>query len=68
MGTSCAVLVAVAVVSVVMATCGVGRYSSDYEEPESSSCDFKLNYREILMPILSDYSASDIFLSVLHMI
>ena len=66
MGTSCAVFVAVAVVSVVMVACGVGWDSFSFEESESSSWDFLLNYRAILRPIASDYSTSAIFLSVLH--
>ena len=66
MGTSCAVLVLVTVVYVVMSACGAGRDSVAFEEAASSSWDFKLNSRAILRPIASDSSASAIFFSVLH--
>ena len=66
MGPSCAALVAVAVVSVVMSSFGVGWYSFGFLEAASSSWVFLLNYRSILMPIVSDSSDSAIFSSVFH--
>ena len=61
MGPSCTFLVAVAFISVVMDTCGVGQDVFASEEAESSSYDFLPNSREILRLIASDSSASAIF-------
>ena len=46
MGPSCTFLVAVAFISVVMDTCGVGQDVFASEEAESSSYDFLPNSRE----------------------
>ena len=66
MGTSCAVFVAVAFISIVMVACGVGRDSFSFEEAEIHSWGFSISSREILRRIASDSSTSAIFLSVLR--
>ena len=67
MGPSCAVHVAVDVVSIVMDARGVGQDSFSLEEAEIYSWYYLLNYRAILRPIASDSSDSAIFSSVLHL-
>ena len=64
MGDSFAALVVVVSIFVDMAACGAVRDSFAFGETESSSWGGLLDYREILRPIASDSSASDIFLSV----
>ena len=59
-------LVSVTVVSVFMATCGVGQDSFSFKEAASYYWDFLLNSRAILRTIASDSSTSDIFLPVFH--
>ena len=66
MDPSCAVRVAVEFVSIIIAAFGFGRDLFAFEKAASSSWSFLLNYRAILKPIASDSSASDIFLSILH--
>ena len=65
MWTSCVLRVSVTIVSVVLAASGVVRDSFSFEEEASSSWAFLLNSRAVMRPIVSDYSSSAIFLSVL---